>query len=52
MMIIIIIHCECMFVSLFLQHAIRMRQIFISALPLYSIFPHYLINVRILRKIY
>jgi hypothetical protein len=44
--------CECMFMALGFQHAMRMRHIITSGLSvrLYNIFAHYLINGTILEK--
>jgi len=45
------IYCECVFVALVMQHAIRMRHIAICGLPpLYNTFPHYLIKGTIFEK--
>jgi len=33
-------YCECVFVALVIQHAMRMRHIFISSLSLSTIFFH------------
>ena len=40
----------CVFVDLVIEHAMRMRHIVICFLPLYNIFPQYLINSTIFEK--
>jgi len=40
------------FIALGIQHAMRMRHCHLWSAPLYSIFPHYLINVTIVEKSY
>jgi len=46
-----ITYCECVFVALGVQHAMRMRRVIICGLPpLYNIFPNFLINGTIFGK--
>ena len=45
-----IVAVECVFVALGIQHAKRMLYCHIWPLHLYNIFPHYLINGRIIEK--
>jgi hypothetical protein len=45
-----ITYCECVFVALVIQHAMRMRQNAICGLSGSTNFPHYLKNDTILEK--
>jgi len=44
--------CVCVCVNLVIQNATRLRHIVMCPAPLYSIFPHYLINGTFFEKSY